>query len=693
MAEHKHTNRLAQETSPYLLQHAHNPVDWHPWGEEALAKSVREDKPILLSIGYSACHWCHVMERESFENEEIARLMNEQFVNVKVDREERPDLDQIYMSAVQMMTRHGGWPLTVFLTPDLVPFYGGTYFPPEDRHQMPGFPRILAAVSEAYRTRPDEVRQSASEILSELRRMSVAQESSEVIDTQLLDHAYRGLARSFDPRFGGFGGAPKFPSSMSLDFLLRTYKRTGDARALEMATHSCRMMAGGGMYDQLGGGFHRYSTDERWLVPHFEKMLYDNALLTRLYLHAFQATGEDFFRRVAEETLGYVRREMLDASGAFYSTQDADSEGVEGKFFVWDREEVESLLGPEDARLFCAYFDVTEGGNFEGQNILHVRRRADEVARELNVTAERLAEAVERGSGILFTERERRVKPGRDEKVITAWNGLMLEAYAEAAAVLGRDDYREIAERNAEFLLGTLVSDGLLRHVYKDGHAKHVGFLDDYAFVVSGLVTLYETTGRRRWLEAALTLNDKMVEEFWDEEGGGFFYNGRSGEQLIVRNKDYFDNATPSGNSVAAEALLRLSVLTGNEDYRRKAVNVLRLVRDAVERYPSAFGYALGAIDFYLSTPREIVVVGEAEEARPLLREVWTRYLPNKVVVALSGADGADASLVPLLRERAAPGGRATAYVCESYMCLRPVHTAEELAAQLEGTAGRAAEG
>jgi uncharacterized protein YyaL (SSP411 family) len=695
MAEHRHTNRLAGETSPYLLQHAHNPVEWYPWGEEALDRAKKEDKPILLSIGYSACHWCHVMERESFENEEIARQMNEQFVNIKVDREERPDLDQIYMSAVQMMTRHGGWPLTVFLTPDLVPFYGGTYFPPEDRHQMPGFPRLLAAVSEAYRTRPEEVRQSAWEILSELRRMSVAQESAEVINTQLLDNAYRGLARTYDPRFGGFGSAPKFPSSMNLDFLLRTYRRTNDARALEMATHSCRMMAEGGMYDQLGGGFHRYSTDARWLVPHFEKMLYDNAQLTRLYLHAYQATGDEFFRRVAEETLGYVKREMMDESGAFYSTQDADSEGVEGKFFVWDREEVENLLGPTDAPLFCAHYDVTEGGNFEERNILNVNRPVDEVARELSVTAEKLHEVIERGRGILFTERERRVKPGRDEKVITAWNGLMLEAFAEAAAVLEREVYREAAEHNADFILNTLVKDGLLLHVYKDGRAKHVGFLDDYSYVVSGLVTLYETTGRLRWLEEAVRLADKMVEEFWDEDGGGFFYNGRSGEQLIVRNKDYFDNATPSGNSVAAEALLRLSVLTGREDYRRKAVNVLRLVRDAVERYPSAFGYALGAVDFYLSTPREIVVVSveDEEQARALKREVWGRYLPNKVVALTSGADEAAAELVPLLRERKAVNGRATAYVCESYACLQPVNTPEELAAQLDGDASLAAEG
>ena len=445
------------------------------------------------------------------------------------------------------------------------------------------------------------------------------------------------------------------------------------------------------MYDQLGGGFHRYSTDARWLVPHFEKMLYDNALLTRLYLHAFQATGDPFFRRIAEETLGYVRREMTDESGAFYSTQDADSEGVEGKFFVWEREEVESLLGPTDAPLFCAYYDVTEGGNFEEQNILNVNRPIDEVAREMNVTPEKLHEVIERGRGRLFTERERRVKPGRDEKVITGWNGLMLEAFAEAAAVLEREDYREMAERNAEFILESLTKDGLLLHVYKDGGAKHVGFLDDYAYVASALLTLYETTGELRWLEEARALAERMVEEFWDEDGGGFFYNGRSGEELIVRNKDYFDNATPSGNSVAAECLLRLAVLTGEEGYSRKAVNVLRLVRDAVERYPSAFGYALGAMDFYLSTPKEVVIVspsgGGADDARALAREVWRRYLPNKVLVQASESDSRAAELVPLLRKRTAMNGRATAYVCEHYSCKQPVSTPEELASQLSDEA------
>ncbi len=686
MSGHKHTNRLGDESSPYLLQHAHNPVEWYPWGEEALGRSRSENKPILLSIGYSACHWCHVMERESFEDENIAALMNEHFINIKVDREERPDLDQIYMNAVQLMTRHGGWPLTVFLTPELVPFYGGTYFPPDDRHGMPGFPRVLLGVSDAFRTRPDEVAQSAREILTELARMNPARESAEALSEQLLEQALQMLSRTYDERNGGFGGAPKFPAAMNLEFLLRAHKRNGDRKALEMVTVTCHKMAEGGLYDQLGGGFHRYSTDARWLVPHFEKMLYDNALLSRLYLHAYQATGDNFYRRVAEETLDYIVREMTDESGGFYSTQDADSEGVEGKFFVWEKGEVTELLGPEDASLFCAYYDVTDAGNFEEKNILNVTRPAHVVARESGVTPERLEEILERGRQVLFEAREARVKPARDEKILTAWNGLMLVSFAEAAAVLGREDYRKVAERNAEFILGTLKPDVLL-HFYKDGQAKHAGFLDDYAFYISGLVMLYETTGTWRWLNEALALTEKMIEEFWDEADGGFFYTGKSGEQLIVRSKDYFDNATPSGNSVAAEVLLRLSVLTQNETYRRKAVNIIRLVQDSVSRYPSAFGYTLGALDFYFSTPKELVIVSPREGAadpRFFTREIWTRYLPNKVVVqSVEGIEGA-AEIMPLLRNRHAEGGRTTVYVCENYTCRQPVTTPEALAAQLD---------
>jgi uncharacterized protein YyaL (SSP411 family) len=693
--QRKHTNRLAAETSPYLLQHANNPVDWFPWGEEAIERARAENKPILLSIGYSACHWCHVMAHESFENEEIARVMNENFVNIKVDREERPDLDQIYMNAVQMMTGHGGWPMTVFLTPEGVPFYGGTYFPPEDRYNMPGFPRVLAGVAETYRTRPDEVTEQAVALLGELRRMGAARESGAGLSPELLDEAYRSIARGYDPKHGGFGRAPKFPPAMTLEFLLRTHARTGDEKALEMVEHTCRKMAEGGLYDQLGGGFHRYSTDERWLIPHFEKMLYDNALLSRHYLHVYQQTNDEFYKRIVVETLDYVVREMTDRSGGFYSTQDADSEGHEGKFFVWTVEEIKEVLGEEDGALFCSYYDVTPQGNFEGKNILNVRRSVEDVAKEAGVSVERLREALERGRRELFAVRERRIKPGRDEKILTAWNGLMLASFAEAAAVLDRADYLEVAGKNAQFVLDQLRRDGLLLRTYKDGQAKLNGYLEDYAFFADGLVALYEATGELRFLEEARDLTERMIEEFWDQEEGGFFFTGVSHEELIVRSKDYFDNATPSGNSVAAEVLLHLGVLTGNEEYGRKAVTLFRLLRDPVSRYPSAFGRLLGALDFHLSSPREIAVIGERDGAdtQALLREVWRRYLPNKVVVQSAEGDERAAQAVPLLRDRSMIEKKATAYVCEHYTCQQPVTTAAELRAQLGQVESRDATG
>ncbi|HEX8650286.1 MAG TPA: thioredoxin domain-containing protein [Pyrinomonadaceae bacterium] len=695
MTEHKHTNRLAKETSPYLLQHADNPVDWFPWGEEALERARDENKPILLSIGYSACHWCHVMAHESFENEEIAKLMNENFINIKVDREERPDLDQIYMNAVQMMTGHGGWPMTVFLTPEGVPFYGGTYFPSEDRYNMPGFPRVLEGVAEAYRAKPDDVTQTAVTMLTELRRMGQARESNEALSSGMLDAAYRGTARNYDPEHGGFGSAPKFPAPMGLEFLLRTHARTAQPEALKMVLHTCRKMAEGGMYDQLGGGFHRYSTDARWLVPHFEKMLYDNALLSHHYLHVYQQTGDAFYRRISEETLDYVVREMTDERGGFYSTQDADSEGHEGKFFVWTPAEIKEALGEDDGALFCAYYDVTESGNFEGQNILHVSRTVEEVAKEAEVSVERLTEVLERGRRELFDVRERRVKPGRDEKVLTAWNGLMLASFAEASAILERGDYRDVAERNAQFVLDNLRRDRLLLRTYKDGQARLNGYLEDYAFFADGLLALYEATGELRWLEEAIAITERMVEEFWDEREGGFFYTGKSHEELIVRSKDYMDNATPSGNSVAAEVLLRLAVLTGREDYSRKAVTILRLISDMIRRYPSAFGRALGALDFYLSNPKEIAIIGEsgATDTHTLLGEVWKPYLPNKVVVQSAEGDARAAEIIPLLRERTMIDGHATAYVCENYTCQQPVTSAVDLAAQLNPREARDASG
>ncbi|HKP38661.1 MAG TPA: thioredoxin domain-containing protein [Pyrinomonadaceae bacterium] len=686
--EHAHTNALIHETSPYLLQHAHNPVQWYPWGEEALVRARTEDKPILLSIGYSACHWCHVMEHESFENEEIARLMNDNFVNIKVDREERPDLDQIYMNAVQMMTGHGGWPMTMFLTPAGVPFYGGTYFPPQDRYNMPGFPRVLMSVAEAYRSQPDQVANTSTAMLGELRRFGLVTASKDLLSADLLDESYRRIISKYDEKHGGFGTAPKFPPAMTLEFLLHMHYRSGAAEALDIVQHTCRKMAEGGLYDQLGGGFHRYSTDANWLVPHFEKMLYDNALLSRLYLHLYQQTKDGFARRIAEETLDYVVREMTDASGGFYSTQDADSEGEEGKFFVWSKQQILEALGNEDGKLFCDYFDVTDGGNFEGHNILNIKASLADVAKRNGIAPETLGEVVERGRKKLFEIREKRIKPGRDEKILTAWNGLMLTSFAEASAILQRDDYGKVAEANAEFILANLERDGLLLRTHKDGESKLNAYLEDYACLIEGLISLYEATGKLQWLESAIRLSETMIDQFWDEEEGGFFFTGKSHEQLIVRSKDFMDNATPSGNSVAAFALQKLGLLTGNENYTRLAVTIFRSLADQIRRYPSAFSWALCGLDFYLSKPKEIAIValGVSPDLLELFHAAWQEYLPNRVI-ALSHVDlEAAAQVVPLLAGKQPTEGHPTAFVCETYTCQAPVNTTSELRKQLTST-------
>ena len=670
-------NHLINETSPYLLQHAHNPVDWYPWGDEAFDKARRENKPVLLSIGYSACHWCHVMAHESFENEAIAQLMNDYFVNIKVDREERPDLDQIYMNAVQMMTHHGGWPMTVFLTPDAVPFYGGTYFPPQDRYNIPGFPRVLIGVAEAYKERQDEIRETGTSLITELRRLSETAGSDRPIEPELLDAAYSGMTRNYDSVNGGFGGAPKFPPAMALEFLLRT----GKPDALQLISHTCLKMANGGIYDQLGGGFHRYSTDSRWLVPHFEKMLYDNALLSRLYLHYFQASEDQLARNTVEGILDYVLREMTDPAGGFYSTQDADSEGHEGKFFVWDIQEIRDVLGETAAARFCDYYNITESGNFEGKNIPNVTRTLEDVAVAHRISVGELQASLNESKQTLFDRRERRVKPDRDEKILTAWNGLMMASFAEAGIVLNRPDYTDAARRNAEFVLSNLRADGMLLRTWKDGQAKFNAYLEDYAFLTEGLLTLFETTGEARWLHETLALTDRMIDEFWDNDGGGFFFTGKSHENLIVRSKDYFDNATPSGNSVATLVLLRLATLTGRENYRNLATAVLREVSGQAQRYPSGFGYALSAADFLLSTPKEVAIVGKDEaDIRPLLEETWRRYLPNKVVAV----DFGDHPEIALLENRPLVNGRATAYVCEHFTCQSPVTDVSSLAALLK---------
>jgi uncharacterized protein YyaL (SSP411 family) len=682
---HAHTNALINETSPYLLQHAHNPVDWYPWGEEALAKAHAEDKPILLSIGYSACHWCHVMEHESFENEAIAKLMNENFVNIKVDREERPDLDQIYMNAVQMMTGQGGWPMTMFLTPEGVPFYGGTYFPPEDRYNMPGFPRLLISVAEAYRSQPDQVAHTSTALLGELRRLGLAEPSRDVLSTDLLDASYKRTVSNYDQKNGGFGGAPKFPPAMTLEFLLHMHHRSGADDALNIIEHTCRKMAEGGIYDQLGGGFHRYSTDAKWLVPHFEKMLYDNALLSRVYLHLYQQTKDPLARRITEETLDYVVREMTDSAGGFYSTQDADSEGEEGKFFVWSKQEILDALGKDSGEVFCDYYNVTESGNFEGQNILNIQSSLEDVAGRNKTDVEELRVAVAQSRQKLFDIRDKRIKPARDEKILTAWNGLMLASFAEAAAVFDRDDYLAIAQANATFILANLERDGLLLRTYKDGAAKLNGYLEDYACLIEGLISLYEASGELIWIENAIRLSETMIEQFWDDQDGGFFFTGKSHEKLIVRSKDFMDNATPSGNSVAAFALQRLGLLTGNEKYARHATTIYRFLADQIRRYPSAFSWALCGLDFYLSKPKEIVLVadGESAELDSLTSVVWELYLPNRVVALSTENHQQAAAVIPLFQGRTDSTGGPTAYVCEAYTCQKPVQNGPELREQL----------
>jgi len=675
------TNRLIHETSPYLRQHAHNPVDWHPWDAVALEQARKQDKPILLSIGYSACHWCHVMERESFENEDIARIMNQCFINVKVDREERPDLDSIYMSYVQMTTGSGGWPMTVFLTSDQVPFFGGTYFPPDDRYGRPGFPKICLAVYEAYQKRRPEIEQSAADIVKSLQGANQLPDSQDLPDAETLSLAFRNLAERFDLTKGGFGGAPKFPGSMNLSFCLRHYHRTGFQPALDFVELSLEKMALGGIYDQLGGGFHRYSVDDHWLVPHFEKMLYDNALLSRVYLDAFQQTGNPLYRRVTEQILDYVNREMTHPEGGFYSTQDADSEGEEGKFFVWTPDEIETILGKADAEMFCRYFDVTHRGNFEGKNILNVPVPMPEFADKEGLPAEELHTLVERGRRQLFAEREKRLKPHRDEKVLTSWNGLMLVSFANAAAVLNRPDYLERARKNADFILTHLRQEERLLRTFKDDQAKLNGYLEDYACFVEGLLSLFEASGELRWLEEAVRLNDTILDQFWDAETASFYLTGRGHEKLIARVKDFYDNATPAGSSVAVFNLLKLTLLTGNEEYRRKAEANLRRMKTALERYPSGFGYLLEAADFNVGPVREVAILGARGEATTsrLAEAVYRRYLPNKIVVVADPSDAPLMAKLPLLRGKDLVAGEPAAYVCENYACKVPATSFEEL--------------
>ncbi len=665
-------NRLARETSPYLLQHAHNPVDWYPWGDEAFARAKADDKPILLSVGYSACHWCHVMERESFENAETAALMNRHFVNVKVDREERPDVDHIYMQAVQTMTGQGGWPMTVFLTPDGTPFYGGTYFPPTDRHGLPGFPRLLQALAEAWATRRNDVLDNGRQLAASLGQESRLRAAGTLLTDDVLFGAFQGVSQQFDEEHGGLGGAPKFPQPMIWEFVLRFARRGDNAYARRMVHTTLVRMARGGIYDQLGGGFARYSVDRLWLVPHFEKMLYDNAQLASLYLHAWQAFGDSECRRICEETLDYVLREMTDPRGGFYSAQDADSEGHEGKFFVWTSDEIRTVLGT-DADPAMAYWGVDRGPNFEGKNILWL-------------PGEPQPEHVRPWRQRLFEARERRVKPGRDDKVLAAWNGLMASAFAEAGRVLGRADYVDAARRNVEFVLGSMRQDGRLLRTWKAGHAKLKGYLEDHAMLAAALLELYAATFDRMWLDEARGLAEAMLALFWDESVGGFFDTGSDHERLIVRPRNLYDNAVPCGSSVAVDVLLRVAALTGEDRYARHAVAALRPMADLMARHPTAFGRFLSALDFHVGPRVEVSLVApqRLEETATLAQEVFGRFLPNLVVAGAIGGHHELAVGVPLLEGRGAINGKATAYVCRNYTCELPVTDRDALAKQLD---------
>ncbi|WP_420643829.1 thioredoxin domain-containing protein [Candidatus Leptofilum sp.] len=676
-------NKLAQETSPYLLQHVDNPVDWYPWGEEALHKARQEDKLILLSIGYAACHWCHVMAHESFEDPTTAKYMNEHFINVKVDREERPDLDAIYMQAVVAMTGQGGWPMTVFLTPDGRPFYGGTYFPPAPRYGMPSFIQLMQGIVNAWETKRQEILQSAGDITKHLRRTAVLTGEDDVLTPTMFGKATTVLAQDFDHERGGFGGAPKFPPSMTLEYLLQSFVLHKDSRILHMAETTLKKMAYGGMYDQLGGGFARYATDINWLVPHFEKMLYDNALLARVYLHAYQVTQEPLYRQIAEETLDFVMRELRHEDGGFYSSYDADSEGEEGKFYVWSAAEINAHLG-EDAALFKLYYDVTEQGNWEGSNILNRKKELDEVAWASKMSEEKVVERLAAAKQKLYDIRAQRIWPGLDDKVLTAWNGLMLAAFAEAGRILKRHDYTETAVLNAQFLYKTMrTANGRLLRTWKaDSAAKYNGYLEDYAYLADGLLALYQTTFDEQWFTWAHELAEMMRTHFYDTDHGGFFDTSDDHEALIHRPKDLQDNAVPSANAMAAQVLLKLSLYLGNSKYWELAETAVSSLYGAMVQHPNAFAHWLGAAVFITSQPQELAIIGDLSQpdTQALLDTTFASFRPNLVV-----ATGDAASQIPLLTERTQLNNKATAYVCRRFVCQQPVNTPESLANQLAG--------
>ena len=696
--EKRKPNRLIKEKSPYLQQHAYNPVDWYPWGEEAFEKAKREDKPVFLSIGYSTCHWCHVMERESFEDEEIARILNENYVAIKVDREERPDVDSVYMSVCQMMTGSGGWPLTVIMTPDKKPFFAGTYFPKEGMYGRPGLKDILLRIAELWRNDRQKVLTAAEQVVDALAKGEEESYIGERLDESILHKGFAELYHTYDEAYGGFGNAPKFPIPHNLMFLLRYYRRTGNGKALEMVKHTLKKMRLGGIWDHVGFGFHRYSTDREWLLPHFEKMLYDNALLMLVYTEAFQATGDEFFAQVVEEIAEYLQRDMLSPEGAFYSAEDADSEGEEGKFYTWTLAELEELLTEEELGIALRLFGIAEEGNFleeatrrkVGKNVLHMKKELEKYAEELGYEPDVLKQKLEEIRSKLFKRREKRVRPLRDEKVLTDWNGLAIAAFSKAGVALGRKDFLAVAKRTADFLLNTMVDDeGKLLHRYKEGEAGIPAFLEDYAYLIWGLMELYQGSFEGEYLKRAKELTDFALEHFWDEENLGFYQTPDFGERVLVRKKEIYDGATPSGNSVMAYNLVRLGRLLGLQEYERRADQTLNAFSQVIASFPGAHTFSLLALDILVKGSFELVAVGDREEAIQSLLELERDFLPEGLFAVKDETLQSLSGFFDSLREM---DGRTTYYLCRNFSCESPATDIEDiknrLVPQESGTPG-----
>ncbi len=680
------SNRLAFETSPYLLQHAENPVDWYPWNDEALEKARNEDKPIFLSIGYAACHWCHVMAHETFEDPAMAAIMNEHFINIKVDREERPDLDNIYMTAVVAMTGQGGWPMSVFLTPEGKPFFGGTYFPPTRRYNMPSFREVLLSVKQVWVDDRQKILESSENITAHLHKTSPGGPGRKELDLNALDQAALRLTQAYDWKYGGWGSAPKFPQPMVIEFLLRSASR-GDQFALDMGTHALKSMAKGGMYDVVGGGFARYSTDNEWLVPHFEKMLYDNAQLALVYLHAYKLTGDIHFRQICEETLQFITREMTHPSGGFYSSLDADSEGTEGKFYTWTLDQIQDALGnnPEDVEFALSAYTLTEAGNFEGTNVLQRRLDDNQLADSYNLAEAEIGAKLQNIHHKLLHYRELRVRPGTDDKVLTSWNALTLIVFAEVARYFGNGYYLDMAIRNANFIISDLIVDERLKRTWRNGQAKYEGYLEDYAALTIALLSLYQSDPDEKWFNTAYTLAEQMDQNFRDPEFGFYDTHQAQAGSLIMRPKDTQDNAIPSGNALATFALLQLSAYTGRGDWRDLAEDNLRNMTDSIQRYPTAFGYWLCALDFALSSTKEVAILGSPQSplTNDLIKAIWEAYRPN-LILAQGEPDSITSLSPPLLQNRPLSDGKPTAYVCHQLVCKRPVTKPEDLIYQLE---------